>query len=377
MRQANRQIRFSLALAAAMTAAVAASAAFTGFAAHAADAPAADDSAQRPVLWVTAKAEHAGLLNFAGSVQPRLSTNLAFRTLGQVISRHVEVGDIVKQGDVLMELDPLALQFALRGARADLRSAQALLDNAVTVEKRKQILVASKSISQAELDLAQQGLISAQANVDKEQASLDKAQQQLGYATLTADFDGVITASTADVGQTVAAGMTVLTLARLDQRDAIVDVPQALLAPVRATPEIDVDLQLDPKVTARGTLREISPEADATTRTYRIKIAIDEAPEAFRLGSVVTVRFSTNDGLEVIRLPKPSIFEKDGKDYVWLIDAAGHKIAMKEIKIDPQTKTLPLVRVLSGVERGDRVVAAGVDELKDGQTIRLGQERRT
>lgn len=370
MRQANRHIRSA-------TAMIMATAIALGASLAASAALGAEDGEQRPVLWVTAKAEHAGLLNFAGSVQPRISTNLAFRTLGQVITRNVQVGDIVKQGDVLMELDPLALQFALRGARADLRSAQAQLDNAVTVEKRKQILVASKSISQAELDLAQQGLISAQANVDKEQASLDKAQQQLGYATLRADFDGVITASTADVGQTVAAGMTVLTLARLDQRDAIVDVPQALMAPVRTTPEIDVDLQLDPNATARGTIREISPEADPTTRTYRIKIAIDNAPEAFRLGSVVTVRFSTNDGMEVIRLPNSSILQKDGKDYVWLIDHAGHQIAMKEIKIDPQTRTLPLVRVLSGVERGDRVVAAGIDDLKDGQTIRLGQERRT
>ena len=370
MRQANRHIRHALAVT--MAAAMA-----LGASLMASAALAADDGKQRPVLWVTAKAEHAGLLNFAGSVQPRISTNLAFRTLGQVITRNVQVGDIVKQGDVLMELDPLALQFALRGAKADLRSANAQFDNAQAVEKRKQILVSSNSTSQAELDLAQQGLISAQANVDKAQASLDKVEQQLGYATLKADFDGVITASTADVGQTVAAGMTVLTLARLDQRDAIVDVPQALLAPVKSTPEIDVDLQLDPKVTARGTLREISPQADPTTRTYRIKIAIDSAPEAFRLGSVVTVRFSTNDGLEVIRLPKSSIFQKDGKDYVWLIDKAGQKIAMREIKVDPKTMTLPLVRVLSGVERGDRVVAAGVDDLKDGQTIRLGQERRT
>ncbi len=337
----------------------------------------AADAEIHPVLWAEAKAEHAGLLNFAGTVQPRVSSNLAFRTLGRTTARYVQVGDVVKQGDVLMELDPLALEFAVRSAQAALNSANAQLDNARTNEKRKSILAASNSVSQAELELAQQGLISAQASVEKAQSSLDKAKEQLSYAKLRADFDGAITNTAANVGQTVAAGQTALTLARLDQRDVIVDIPEGLLGLIRATPEINADLQLDPSVTTRGTLREVAPEADATSRTYRLKIAIDNAPAAFRLGSVVTVRFSTEDGLEVIRLPRSSIFDKDGKQYVWLINRESQKIRMAEVRIDPKSIHSSIVRVLSGIERGDKVVAAGVQDLQDGQTIRLGQERRT
>jgi membrane fusion protein, multidrug efflux system len=331
----------------------------------------------RPVLWVEAKTEHAGLLNFAGSVQPRIETDLAFRTLGRVTARHVQVGDVVKQGDILMELDPLALKFAVRSAQADLNSANAQLDNARITEKRKEILAAGNSSSQAELELAQQGLISAQASVDKAQASLDKAREQLGYASLKADFDGAITATSGDVGQTVASGQTMLTLARLDQRDAVVDVPDALLAAIRATPKIDVELQLDPKVTARGVLREVAPEADATTRTHRLKIAIDNAPKAFRLGSVVTVRFLTDDGLEVTLLPVSALLRKDDKDYVWRINSDGTKVQLTAVKVDPKFNNSSFVRILSGVAGGDKIVAAGVNELQDGQTIRLGQERRT
>ncbi|MBB4952078.1 RND family efflux transporter MFP subunit [Agrobacterium vitis] len=348
----------------------------SAIAAIAAEQPPAVPQA-RPVLWIEAKAEHAGLLNFAGTVQPRIETNLAFRTLGRVTARNVQVGDVVKQGDVLMELDPLALQFAVRSAQADLNSAIAQLQNARITEKRKDILAASNSISQADLEVAQQGLISAQASVDKAQSSLDKAQEQLGYAWLRADFDGAITATSGNVGQTVASGQTMLTLARLDQRDAVVDVPEALLDPIRATPEINVELQLDPTVTARGVLREIAPEADTTTRTHRLKIAIDNAPEAFRLGSVVTVRFSTEDGLEVIVLPSSAVMHKNDKDYVWLINSEGNTIRLAEVKTDPKTINSPLIRVLSGIARGDKIVAAGVNELQDGQTIRLGQERRT
>jgi membrane fusion protein, multidrug efflux system len=331
----------------------------------------------RPVLWAEAKAEHAGLLDFAGTIQPRVGADLAFRTLGRVIARNVKVGDIVKKGDVLMALDPLALEFSLRGAEAAVRSAQASLDNAQANATRKQTLVSSNSVSQADVELAQQSLISAQANRDKARASLDKAREQLGYATLNADFDGAITATSANVGQTVALGQTVLSLARLDQRDAVVDVPEALVGPIRSTPEIAVELQLDPTVTALGTLREIAPEADAATRTYRVKIAIDNAPKSFRLGSVVTIRFSTEDGTEVIRVPSSAVFHADGKDYVWRIDDAGKTLRLTELRIDSQTARAPLVRVLSGLARGDKIVAAGVDQLKDGQAVKLGQERRT
>ncbi|OLP42526.1 efflux RND transporter periplasmic adaptor subunit [Rhizobium oryziradicis] len=331
----------------------------------------------RPVLWVEAKAEHAGLLNFAGTVEPRIKTDLAFRTLGRVTARNVQVGDVVKQGAVLMEIDPLALQLAVRSAQADLNSAQAQLENARITEKRKETLAASNSVSQADLELAQQGLISAQASVDKSQSSLDKAREQLGYALLKADFDGAITSTLGNVGQTVASGQTMLTLARLDQRDAVVDVPEALLPAVRATPEINVELQLDPHVTARGILREVAPEADATTRTHRLKIAIDTAPAAFRLGSVVTVRFSTDDGLEVIMLPTSALLHRDGKDFVWRIDPDGKQVHLTAVKTDPKFANSSHMRILSGVSRGDKIVAAGVDELQDGQNIRLGQERRT
>ena len=294
-----------------------------------------------------------------------------------MIAKHVQVGDIVKQGDTLMELDPLSLEFAVRSAEADLRSANAALENARVTEKRKRILASTNSVSQADLEAAEQALISAEANTEKMEASLAKAQEQLSYAYLKADFDGVITATSADLGQTVTSGQTVLTLARLDQRDAVVDVPEALVRPIRSTPEIDVNLQLDPSMQAKGTLREVSPEADTTTRTYRVKVAIDNAPEGFRLGSVVTVRFSTEDGLEVIRLPQSAVFQKDGKNYVWRVDKDGKKVAMTAVEIDPKTTDAGLVRVLSGVERGDKIVAAGVDQLKDGQTVTLGQERRT
>lgn len=337
----------------------------------------AQDAEPRLVVWVTARAKHSGLLNFAGKIQPRVEADLAFRTLGRVISRNVKLGDVVRKGDVLMAVDPLALELAVRSAEAEVRSAQAQLQNAQTVAERNQILVTNKSASQADLEVAEQSLIAAQANLDRANSSLDKAREQLTYATLKADFDGAITATTANVGQTVAVGQTVLTLAGLEQRDAMVDVPEALLTPIRSAPDVTVELQLDPTISTSGTLREIAPEADATTRTYRVKIAVDQAPPSFRLGSVVTVRFSADTQAEDIRVPVSAVFDEAGKHFVWLIDTASNAARKTEIGIAPPTGQNLLVTVTSGLSLGDRIVAAGVDQIKDGQIVKLGQERRT
>ncbi|WP_137131014.1 efflux RND transporter periplasmic adaptor subunit [Rhizobium sp. FY34] len=331
----------------------------------------------RSVLWVTARAEHSGLLDFAGKIQPRVEADLAFRTLGRVVSRNVKLGDIVRKGDVLMAVDPLALELAVRSTEAEVRSAQAQLQNAQTIAERNQILVTSKSASQADLEVAEQSLIAAQANLDRANSSLDKAREQLTYATLKADFDGAITATAANVGQTVAVGQTVLTLAGLEQRDAVVDVPEALLTPIRSAPDVTVELQLDPTISTSGTLREIAPEADATTRTYRVKIAIDKAPPSFRLGSVATVRFSADMPSEAIRLPASAVFDEEGKHFVWRIDKASNAVRKTEIDIGSLTAQTVLVTVKSGLSLGDRIVAAGVDQIKDGQIVKLGQERRT
>ncbi len=119
-----------------------------------------------------------------------------------------------------------------------------------------------------------------------------------------------------EVGQTATAGQPVLTIARLDQRDVIVDVPEEYLRSVRVGDHFDIALQLDDTLRTSGILREIGPQADAGTRTHRLKIAIDKAPEVFRLGSVVSATPpKTQQGLPVV-LPATAVVKSDGTDRV-------------------------------------------------------------
>lgn len=344
-------------------------------------------AAPRPVRAVTVKAEHLLGISFAGTVQARVETELAFRTLGRIILRKAEVGDIVHKGDVVAEIDPLALQFAVNSAEADLRNAQAAYENAEITEKRRRTLASSNAGSVADLEVAEQGLKSAEADLGQARAKLDKAREQLGYARLQAEFDGVVTSVSAEVGQTVTAGQTVMKVARLDQRDVVVDVPEGRLGTLKEGSTFTVALQLDPTKQTKGTLREIGPEADAETRTHRLKIAINDAPEVFRLGAVVTATANRAEHDGVILLPATAILKKDGAANVWVIDRTKSVVSLRKVTLDPASAASVAsadsdrVQVVSGLSDGDAVVVAGVNQLADGQTIKTpelktGEESR-
>ena len=157
------------------------------------------------------------------------------------------------------------------------------------------------------------------------EAALTKAQEQLDYMTLRSDFDGVITTWSAEVGQLVSSGQSVVTVARPDERDAVFDVPDDLIAKVKPGGSFTVSLQADLDVATDGVVREIAPESDAATRTRRIKMTLPKAPDVFRLGTTVTITLKSATA-PIITLPTGAILEKDGKTSVWLASQDGKAV---------------------------------------------------
>ncbi len=327
----------------------------------------------RPVLSIVAAAEPAARLTLPGTIQARIETDFSFRVLGRIVAREVQTGDMVKKGDVLAAIDPLALELAVRSAQSDLANSQAQLVNAVATEGRQQELFQRQSGSKATLETAQMQRKTAEAAVAKSQANLDKANEQLGYARLLAEFDGVVTATSAEVGQVVSAGQSVVTVAGPDQRDAVIDVPEAAGSQVTPGSAFDVSLQLDPTVHARGTVREIAPEADNLTRTRRTKITLVNPPEALRLGSVITATAVGNQGA-VIRIPGSAIRIDGTTTKVWIVDESKKAVFSRPVELDGPIVIEGSVTVSDGINPGDRIVIAGVNTLQEGQTIRVEQE---
>jgi RND family efflux transporter MFP subunit len=273
----------------------------------------------------------------------------------------------VTKGAALAALDSVSLELAVRQAVAAVVNAQAQLANANATEARQRILLEQNNTAQSQFDAARLGLETAQASVTQTQANLAKAQEQLGYAQLRADFDGVVTAVDADVGQVVSPGQKVITLARPDVREAVVDVPDELANSLTVSARFNVAAERDDKVAASGQVREIAPQADAATRTRRVRIALDNPPAGLRLGA--TVIATLVDGAKPrIELPASAVLDADGKTSVWIVDPAASTVSLAPVSIAAHGDR---VEVLGGLSEGSRVVTAGVHSLAAGQAVRV------
>ena len=305
-----------------------------------------------------------------GTVEPRFKTDLAFRVLGRLIARPVNLGDTVAEGQTVAAIDPLPLELAVRSARAELAKAQAQLETASAAEQRKRMLILTDATSRQTLDDAEQVRAGAEASVAHAQANLTKALEQLGYAQLKADFAGVVTAVSAEVGQVVSPGQSVVTVARPDIREAVVDIGTDFPVPLRVGLPFSVSLQLLPTVQVEGRIREIAPQADSVTRTYRVRIELSDPPPSFRLGSSVTVNLS-NDQSSMLRVPASAVLSKDDETFVWVVDLPASTVSLHKVDLVMDGAG---ARVSGGFAAGARIVTAGINSLKPGQKVRIEQD---
>ena len=335
---------------------------------------AAPPSPIRPVLSVVAEEQGSDNQAFTGTVEPAVSADLSFQVLGQLISRKVGAGDLVAKGETLATIDPTALELAVRAAAAEVRNRKAELENARASAGRIDALKASGTASQSIWEAAHTAVDAADARMRQAEADVAKARDALTFATLKADFDGVVTGTGAEVGQTVAPGAPVVTLAKPDPRDAVIDVPDWMAGQLSLGQSFRAALQIAPDRIAHGLLREIAPQSDALTRTRRLKIGLSDPSELFRLGSTVTV-IGEHGSVPVIVLPASVLFERDGKPTVWVVTPDGGKAGERPTgtvsarAVTESTDGSDGVVVTAGLKAGERVVSAGVHRLDDGQRV--------
>jgi RND family efflux transporter MFP subunit len=306
-----------------------------------------------------------------GEIKPRYESDLSFRVAGKVLSRSVDVGAWVKQGDTLATLDTQDYQNRLRSAEAEVSSAEAAFVNAQGTEARQAKLLKDGWTPKATYDTVLQNLQLAEARLKAAKANLDLTRNQLNYTTLKADFDGVITAVGAEAGQNVNAGQMVVKLARPDDKDGVFNVAETAFTGINETqPEVVVWPLSNPDLTVEGVVREISPVADPTTRTYTVKVTLQNPPPQIRFGMSIGGRLKGRAALSVA-LPLSAIFEKNGSPAVWLLDQDSSSLALRPITVARYEANA--VVVASGLSKGDIVVTAGVNTLSVGQKVRIAE----
>lgn len=305
-----------------------------------------------------------------GEVKPRYESDLSFRVAGKVLARLVDVGANVKQGDTLATLDTQDYQNRLRSAEADVTSAEAALVEAQGAESRSSKLLKDGYTPKATYDTAVRNLRSAEAKLNQAKANLDLTHDQLKYTELKADFDGVITAVTAEAGQNVNAGQTVMKLAQPGDKDAVFNIAETAFGDHKdePLPEVVVWPLSNPGLVIEGQAREVSPVADPTTRTYAVKVTLKNPPPQVRFGMSVGGRVKGRSA-PVVVLPLAALYDKGGSSAVWVFDAASGSVSLKPVVVS-RFETDAVV-IASGLVKGDVVVTAGVNQLREGQKVRL------
>ena len=324
----------------------------------------------RPVLSVKAEVRATETLGpYAGSIQPRYSTDVSFRIFGRMVARMVNVGSAVKQGDELAALDPAVQTLMVRNAQAAVAGAQAQLANAQSEEGRQHTLAERNITPQSQFDVVVQNRETATANLARTTASLRRAEDALSFTQLRADFDGIVTATHLAAGQVVNPGQKVVTIARPDVREAVISVPSALADLLSGNETFDIDVQLEPTVTMKAVgVRSIDPMADPITRTRLVFLTLKDPAPAFRLGITVSVTLGKKTPPR-IELPASALLDRDGKKQVWIVDPATNKVSTREVVLTPSRDGI--VAVTSGIAAGERVVTVGVNSLTPGQTVKI------
>jgi RND family efflux transporter MFP subunit len=310
---------------------------------------------------------------FAGEVRPRVESRLGFRVAGKIVKRQAELGQRVKAGQMLAQLDPRDYQLAADAARAQVAAATTNRDLAAADYKRYAALKDQNFIAGAELERRETALKAAQAQLDQAKAQLASQGNQEGYANLVADVSGVVTAVEAEAGQVVTAGMTVVRIAQDGPRDVVFSVPEDKVAAVKAGSDVSVRVWSDSTALA-GKVREVSASADPVTRTYPIKVSLDAAA-APALGATVYVspQALSHAGTPVIKLPTSALRKEGQGTAVWVLDKSTMTVRSQPVQIATADGNDAVIA--SGLQPGMLVVSAGVHVLSPGQKVAIYQER--
>ncbi len=320
-----------------------------------------------PVLKIT-PGNYSALATYSGDVRARYETLLGFRVPGKVISRQVEVGSKVKQGEVIARLDAADARLATDTTRSQLAAAQADFVQAKADLQRYRELYEKKFVSAAEIERRQSLLDVAKARLGQAQAQLGVSENQSEYTTLRAHHEGVVTAVLAEVGQVLAAGQPVVKLARTDEKEVVISVPENRLEEIRVAKKVSISLWAKPDKMYSGQIREIAPSADAGTRTYAVKVSLGDRDASIQLGMTANVFLRQDLPQEVVQLPLTALFQQGSNPAVWVVNPQTGQVALRAVTVGEYRQDG--LTVMSGLIAGELVVTKGVHKLVTGQKVR-------
>jgi RND family efflux transporter MFP subunit len=307
----------------------------------------------------------------SGVIQARYNAQVGFLVSGRLVSRKVDIGAIVKKGDVLAQIDPTDFKNKLVSAQSQVTAAESQVAQAAPQEARQAQLLKDGFTTRVNYESALNSLNAAKASLESARANLQLAQDQVGYTTLKADSDGAVTATGADPGQVVNAGQMIVQISQLDPIEAVFSVSERAVTLVRPGTTVHVALQSTPDVAVEGPIREVSPMADPVTGTFTVKVSLPDAPPAMRLGAVVNGSVQIK-GQSVAEIPTTALLQNGNQAAVWVVSPQDKKVRRQPVTVVNYGANT--VAISDGLKEGDIVVTAGINWLADDEQVALPQE---
>ncbi len=287
-----------------------------------------------------------------GSVRTRLRSTIEAKVSGRISELPVTLGQKVQSGDLLAKIDAREIQARLEQAEAQSDQANRDLDRVRTLAGKQ---VASK-----------QELESAEARARVAEAALREARTMLGYVNVTAPFDGIVSRRLAEVGDLAAPGKPLLEIEDRGELRFEADVPEALIGMVNAGDKIEVSIPAIRQILP-ATIGEVSPTADATSRTFLIKLDLPASPE-LRAGQFGRAAVPVGEA-KSLRIPAAAIVKRGQMEIVFVNDSGKARLRLVRTgKIFPDG-----VEILSGLSEGDTVILTNPAALVDGQSLEVAK----
>jgi RND family efflux transporter MFP subunit len=303
---------------------------------------------------------------FTGIVSARVQSDLGFRVPGKIVARLVDTGQTVRRGQPLMRIDRTDLALATTAQASSVASAKARLLQTAADERRYRDLVSAGAVSASAYDQAKTAADVARAQLRAAEAQAQVATNEAGYSVLLADADGVVVETLGEPGQVVAAGQTVVRLARSGPREATISLPETIRPAVGSVARATV-FNATASDTAR--LRQLSDAADPQTRTFEARYVLEGAAARAPLGATVTISLSERAGTAAMRIPLAALYDNGHGPGVWIVDGKGPQVNWRRVELAGIGEETATIR--GGLRPGERFVALGAHLLHQGEQVRV------
>jgi membrane fusion protein (multidrug efflux system) len=335
------------------------------------------------VIVATVEARDVPIIDeWIGRLDGSANVDIRARVQGYIQEVAFNEGTVVKEGDLLVRIDPRPFEAATAQAKAELAQAIAAQNKAELDEQRQKQLLDRKITSQQDYDNAVQANLGAKAAVESARAALAQAELNLGFATISSPIEGIVGRTEFNVGDFVAAGgagTPVTTVSTVDPIKLVFSVSEKdylqvadRIAEILAKPLDQRDatgelIRADGKVHPnKGRFLAADREVDAKTGTIRISAIFPNPGNILRPGQYARVRVKIEERAGALLIPQRAVQELQGRNFVWVVDNA-NKVSQRKVTVGPRFGSDWLIE--DGLKPGERIVVEGLQKVRDGVTV--------